>query len=236
MIPAWLLASLVIQFNMVNVDNKAEHSARLYKDVQSYLAAREREFDSIPPERRALLKSMAGFAINCREKKLPVRFLFVCTHNSRRSQLAQIWTAAAAAYYELPVPMTYSGGTEATAFNPRAVAALVRAGMNVQKTTTDDNPVYHVRFGENTPIVTAFSKVLTNAPNPTRDFCAIMVCSHADQICPLVPGATMRIALPYDDPKESDDTPSESKMYDDCCRQIAREMLFAVSLIRASGR
>jgi len=35
-----------------------------------------------------------------------------------------------------------------------------------------------------------------------------------------------RFALPYDDPKQSDGTPTEVKTYDERCRQIAREMLY----------
>jgi len=204
----------------------------MYKDVHDYLAEREKEFDQIPLERRALLKKLADFARSRQDKKQPARFLFICTHNSRRSHLGQVWTAAAAAYYGLPAPSVHSGGTEATAFNARAVAALERAGMKIEKTTADDNPVYHVRFSTDGPVLTAFSKVFSHAPNPTRDYCAVMVCSSADEACPNVPGAALRIAIPYEDPKQADGTPSEAKAYDERCRQIAREMLYAQSLIR----
>lgn len=207
----------------------------MFEKVNSYLAEREKEIGAIPPERRALLKSIADFIQEQQPAKRPVRLLFVCTHNSRRSELGQVWSMAAAAYYGLAIPAAYSGGTEASAFNPRAVAALQRAGLEVQKTTEDENAIYHVRFGDGSPVITAFSKTIGNAPNPKKDFCAVMVCSNADRACPVVSGATARIAVPYDDPKDSDGTPAEMRTYDERCRQIAREMLYVMSLVRDQG-
>ncbi|MBK8267801.1 MAG: protein-tyrosine-phosphatase [Planctomycetes bacterium] len=200
-----------------------------------YLAARQLEFGDIPAEHRASLAKIANFVKDQYQEKLPARLLFVCTHNSRRSHLAQIWTAAAASYYQLPIPLVYSGGTESTAFNPRAVAVLERTGMKIQKTTGDENPIYHVRFSDDGSVITAFSKVINQAPNPKKDFCAVMVCDSADKSCPSVSGAIARVALPYVDPKQSDDTPDESRTYDERSRQIAREMLYVMSLVRAAN-
>lgn len=208
----------------------------MYENVTTYLSEREREFDRIPAERRAILKSIADFLSDRQRRQSPARLLFVCTHNSRRSQMAQIWSAAAAGYYGLPVPRVYSGGTESTAFNPRAVAALERAGMRIESTGDDENPVYLVRSGPGIPVVPAFSKRISEPPNPKADFCAVMVCDSADRACPNVSGAVARIALPFRDPKASDGTPTERETYDERCRDIAREMLFAMSLVRDSKR
>ena len=54
-----------------------------------------------------------------------------------------------------------------------------------------------------------------------------MVCSDADEACPFVPGAELRLSMPYDDPKAFDGTPMEEAKYDERSRQIAREMFFA---------
>jgi hypothetical protein len=127
---------------------------------------------------------------------------------------------------------TFSGGTEHTAFNPRAIAALERAGFAIRQTLAGgDNPRYQVRFVGDGPAVEAFSKVYSESPNPSREFCAIMTCSQADEACPVVDGAAERIALTYDDPKASDGTPEEAATYDERCAQIAREMLFALSMV-----
>jgi hypothetical protein len=74
--------------------------------------------------------------------------------------------------------------------------------------------------------------VYADAANPQREFCAIMTCSQADEACPNVAGAANRIAIPYEDPKAADGTPEEAAVYDERCAQIARETLYAFSLVR----
>jgi len=144
--------------------------------------------------------------------------------------MAQLWAAAAAASYGIGDVETFSGGTEATAFNPRAVAALERAGFEIKTSAPGDaNPKYLVRLSSASDALECFSKVYDQAPNPTSDFCAVMTCSAADEACPRVAGATLRLAIPYDDPKVADGTPDEAATYDERCAQIAREMLFAIS-------
>ncbi len=159
-----------------------------------------------------------------------MRLIFVCTHNSRRSQMAQLWAAVAAEKYGLQAT-TYSGGTESTAFNPRAVAAMQRAGFRIEKTTDDDNPIYHARYADDRPALTCFSKKYDGAPNPKKHFAAVMVCGDADRKCPNVSGADERVAIPFVDPKVSDGSPSESQTYDERCAQIAREMLYVMSRV-----
>jgi hypothetical protein len=127
---------------------------------------------------------------------------------------------------------TYSGGTEATAFNPRAMAALERAGFQVEQRREGAGPVYAVRLSDGGPPLVCFSKVFDRAPNPAGDFCAVMTCSSADGACPVVPGAIERISLPYEDPGVCDGTAHETAAYDGCCRQIAREMLAVLSRVR----
>ncbi|MBV6655633.1 MAG: hypothetical protein KI786_17825, partial [Mameliella sp.] len=120
--------------------------------------------------------------------------------------------------------------TEATAFNPRAVAAIQRIGFKV-----DDpggaNPLYRVSFGEDLDPLVSFSKTYDDAANPTQHFAAIMTCSDADEHCPFIPGAEFRLPLTYEDPKLADDTPEEANRYDERVRQIGREMLYAMQLV-----
>src|SRR5439155_17018122 len=122
------------------------------------------------------------------------RLTFICTHNSRRSQLAQIWAKAAAEFYGVRGVDTFSGGTEATAFNPRAVNTLKRAGfhISVAESEPSDNPRYRVRFSDGAQPMECFSKVYSHAPNPKTDFAAVLTCSQADADCPLVAGASLR--------------------------------------------
>lgn len=197
--------------------------------LQAYVSSRVAEFEQIPDDRKQTLAKLASYVRSRVKAGQPVRLTFICTHNSRRSHLSQIWAKTAAAYYGVAGVETFSGGTEATAFNPRAVNALRRAGFEIPDPPAEKNPHYQVRFHAEGPILDCFSKVYHDSPNPIAEFCAVMTCTQADQNCPNVMGAAMRIAVPYDDPKAFDGTPEEAAKYDERCQQIAREMLFVFS-------
>jgi arsenate reductase (thioredoxin) len=189
------------------------------------------EFESIPASRQIILNQLTEFVRSKVNSKQTVNLNFICTHNSRRSHLSQIWAQAAAHYYKIPGVACYSGGTEATAFNPRAVKAMKEAGFEITISNDGTNPVYDVRFASDAPAIIAFSKKYDDDFNPKKDFAAIMTCSHADQNCPLVLGASARIALTYDDPKDFDGTPQESLKYNERVHEIGREILFAFSQV-----
>ncbi len=159
-------------------------------------------------------------------KTSPVDLVFICTHNSRRSHFGQVWAAVWAQYFGWSKVHTYSGGTEATAVHPNALAALQRAGLGIARQADTLNPVYAVAFSDDAPPAHCFSKVYHDAANPQEGFCAIMTCSEADEACPAVIGAAQRIALPYDDPKVADGTPQEAARYDERCLEIATDLYY----------
>lgn len=204
----------------------------LYPKVREYVQGVLAEFEQIPKARKTQLERLTSYVQARMEAGEPINVTFICTRNSRRSHLAQIWAQTAAAYYSVPKMTAYSGGTGCTAFNPRAVAACKRAGLRVLKTTQGENPIYHVRYGSTRPPITNFSKIYSQAPNPSKDFCAIMTCANADKACPNVAGASERIALPFVDPKAYDGTELENAKYDERCRQICREMLYVFSRVK----
>ena len=199
--------------------------ADLTPELEQYLNQRQAEFNQIDTARRIVLEPLAKALASGLHDKSIVDVTFVCTHNSRRSHMSQLWMKAAAESLKLPLT-TWSGGTESTAMNPRAVASLRRAGFKIIQTTKNSNPIYHVSMGTESPTQTCFSKPWSSAPNPTSDFFAVMVCNDADQKCPTVPGATDRFAIPFVDPKVSDGTEAESSTYDERSAQIAREFLW----------
>lgn len=153
--------------------------------------------------------------------------LFVCTHNSRRSHMAQLLGLVAARRFGLPQVQTFSAGTEATAFNPRAVAALQRVGFGITG-GPGENPRYQVREAG-----LAFSKKLDDPTNPAADFVAVMTCSQADTACPMVRGASKRVSVPYDDPKAADGTPEEAQRYDERVEQIGRDLVWVFKTVAA---
>ncbi|MFT4526770.1 MAG: arsenate reductase [Bacteroidia bacterium] len=206
-------------------------SSQLLPELQAYSEARIKEFESIPETRKAELKELSEYIQRKLESAGEVSLNFICTHNSRRSHLTQIWASLAAFYYGIESVKTYSGGTEATAFNPNAVAALLRAGLEIEN-PGGENPLYQVRFSEDVNPLTCFSKTFDDAFNPSKGFAAIMTCSSADEACPTVTGADFRLALTYRDPKEGDGTPLESKIYDKRCAQIARELFYVFYILK----
>ena len=189
------------------------------------------DFDKISSERKQLLESFAEFISNKNEKDEEVNLIFICTHNSRRSQFAQVWAKTSAEYYGIKNINSFSGGTEATAFNPRAVNALRKIGFEINKNDENENPIYSIQYSEKLEPLKCFSKVYNNSFNPQNNFAAIMTCSDADENCPIVFGADERFPIRYEDPKKFDDTDLEEIKYDERCREIAREMLFTFSLV-----
>lgn len=190
------------------------------------------EFDLISDERRSILRALAIYVKSKQQQNETVRLNFICTHNSRRSHISQLWAAVSAHYYGIPRVETFSGGTEATAFNPRAVEAMRAVGFNIVKTSDGANPIYQVQYSSEAPPLEVFSKTYDHPANPDKNFAAVMTCSHADENCPFIPGSETRIPLTYDDPKDFDDTPMEKTKYEERVHQIGREILFAFSLLK----
>ena len=199
------------------------------KEIDAFLKARAGEFDDIPDDRKEELSELGTYISNSLNASGSAKVTFICTHNSRRSHLSQIWAKVAADSCGLLGLQTFSGGTEATAMNPRVVDSLRRTGFQVETDSPSvGNPVYQVRYSSKSDPLVCFSKVYDQSPNPTSGYCAVMTCSSADDACPIVPGCELRLPIRYEDPKIADDTPQESATYDERSRQICREMLYAM--------
>lgn len=188
-------------------------------------------FGEISTERRLQLDALANYVLHSKQNHEAVNLMFICTHNSRRSHMAQLWALAAAQYYEIDGVHSYSGGTEATAYYKSAIASMKSAGIRITKVNEGENPIYETALCENGQVHNMWSKKYDHPSNPTENYAAIMVCTDADQNCPYIPGAT-RLAIPFDDPKAFDGTPSESSKYDERCLQIATEMLHVMNQVK----
>lgn len=216
----------------MTVKHPSESASLLYPALLKYLNDRATEFDTIPADRKAALDRVADYIRERLSRSEPANLTFVCTHNSRRSHLAQIWAQVAAEYYGLNAVQAFSGGTEATAFNPRAVAAIERCGLKVG---VDDpnasNPRYSVYSSDSSSPQICFSKTFGDPPNPGSGYCAVMTCSEADDACPLVMGCDLRMPIRYEDPKVADNTDFETQRYDERAAQICTEMLYMMSRV-----
>jgi arsenate reductase len=183
----------------------------------------------ISEDRIANLQPLIDYIKSKREKSQPIRLNFICTHNSRRSQLAQIWAQTAADYFEISA-FCYSGGVEVTACNERTIHSLERSGFIISK-HGHSNPIYFILHEKDARPIIVFSKLYDDVINPHGIFASVMTCSHADENCPFIPGAEARIPVRYQDPKEFDDSDFESAKYDERSKQIASEMFFVFSRV-----
>lgn len=198
--------------------------------LSSYIRQLPNGIDQIPASRISLLDELANYIVVKKRRDEIVKLVFICTHNSRRSHLAQIWASTLSHYFGIDGIMTFSGGTEVTAFNIRAVNALHRAGFGVLN-PGGDNPKYEVSFTIDASKLICYSKKFDAAENPQKDFVALMTCTDADDACPVVSGADARFALYYEDPKEADDTPWEGDTYEQRLLQIGTEIYYLMNLV-----
>lgn len=183
----------------------------------------------IKEERKEILSPLISYLQEKRDKKETIRINYICTHNSRRSHLGQIWMQTLANHFNIDSITTYSGGTEATAMATPIVETLKNQGFKIQKLSEERNPVYAIKFDLSSLPIIGFSKKYDNEFNPNSSFAAIMTCSEADGGCPFVAGSEIRIPINYEDPKISDNTDAQSEVYLIRSNQIASEMYYVLS-------
>lgn len=185
---------------------------------------------TISEERKAKLMPLVYFILDNQRANDPSELIFVCTHNARRSHMAQLWAAAAALYCDLENIECYSGGVEVTRIHPNALASLVRSGFEFSGDDEGSNPVFLVQLNESV-MVEVFSKHFGDDTNPQKNFAAVLVCSDVAEACPFVAGASLRHPVAYDDPKEFDGTDSADEKYDERSFQIGTEMLYVMHTV-----
>lgn len=197
--------------------------------IKQYCDKLVTEFDVIPHERKDILNNISQYIIQKQKDNKSINLVYICTHNSRRSHFGQIWAHVASCYYHIPDVNTFSGGTEATAFNVNAINALKRVGFIIKPIDTEKNTIYQVFHDENETPSICFSKTYDDPKNPQKEFAAIMTCSDAEENCPFIPGVELRVATAYDDPKVFDNTAEQEDKYDERCKQIAIETFYIFS-------
>jgi arsenate reductase len=190
-------------------------------------------FETISEERKQVLAPLIQFIQSKVNNELTIRLNFICTHNSRRSHLSQVWAQTAAAYHNIKNVFCYSGGTEATALFPKVAETLVNTGFEVKIISEGDNPIYAIKYNTNDHPVIGFSKSYEDDFNPQSEFAAILTCSQVDGGCPFIAGAEKRIPITFDDPKAFDNTPLQTEKYQERSIQIATEFLYVFSQIKS---
>jgi arsenate reductase (thioredoxin) len=188
--------------------------------------------ESISPERREILQPLINYIQAKKNSGETIRLNFICTHNSRRSHLSQIWAQTMAFQFRIKNVFCYSGGTETTALFPKVAETLTNQGFQIHKLSESTNPVYALKYAESESAIICFSKTYDNPFNPKANFGAIMTCNSADEGCPFVLGAEARFPIKYDDPKAFDQTEMQNQKYAERSLEIAQEMWWVFSNIR----
>ena len=203
----------------------------LYTKLEAFISSLN--IESISNDRKQTLQLLINFIENKVTNREEIRLNFICTHNSRRSHLSQVWAQMLAHHFGVKNVFCYSGGTEATALFPMVAATLKDTGFEIEKLSEGENPVYSIKYAANEHPIVGFSKKLDDPFNPESGFAAVMTCSQADEGCPFVSGAEKRIPITFDDPKAFDDTPVQAEKYHERSVQIATEMCYVFSKIQS---
>ncbi|MBD0779161.1 protein-tyrosine-phosphatase [Maribacter sp. ANRC-HE7] len=203
----------------------------LFEKIEDIVSALN--IETITDERKETLQPLIDFIQSKVNDKETIRINFICTHNSRRSHLSQIWAQTLAYHFNIPNVHCYSGGTEATALFPMVAQTLQNSGFEIQLLSEGPNPVYSIKYAANEHPVIGFSKKLDDEFNPKSGFAAIMTCSQADGGCPFIAGAEKRIPITFEDPKAFDNTPQQAEKYKERSLQIATELFYVFSQINS---
>ena len=190
------------------------------------------DYESISSERKQILQPLIDYIQKKATNNKAIRLNLICTHNSRRSHLSQVWAQTAAAFFGINNVFCYSGGTEATAMFPMAAKTLAKQGFQIKTIAEGNNPIYAIKYNKNDAPIIGFSKTYDDAFNPQSEFAAIMTCSSADKGCPFIAGAEIRIPITFEDPKAYDNTPLQAEKYEERSMQIATELFYVFTQIK----
>ena len=191
------------------------------------------KIESISEERKETLQTLIDFIQIKANDNQEIRLNFICTHNSRRSHLSQVWAQTMAFHFSIKNVFCYSGGTESTALFPMVAKTLKNSGFEIEMISENKNPIYSIKYAENQHPIIGFSKKFDDNFNPKSDFAAIMTCSQADKGCPFIAGAEKRTPITFEDPKAFDNTPQQALKYNERSLQIATELCYVFSQINS---
>ena len=202
----------------------------VYKTIEQEI--NQLDITSIDKHRISILNLLVDFIQQKINKDDVINLNFICTHNSRRSHLSQVWAQTMAEFFNIDKVFCYSGGTEATALFPSAALALETSGFNIEKLSNEQNPIYAIKYSETKHPIIGFSKTFDAPFNPAKEYAAIMTCDSANEACPFVPGSEKRIPLTFEDPKAFDNTPQQAEKYKERSLQIATELKYVFSKLK----
>ncbi len=204
----------------------------LYPILHDYAKSLYRDYKTIPEERRFRLEAIADFILQSKNYNRIAEIIYVGTNQSTRSQMAQIWSYAAAHYYGVDNVKFYSGGLKPDVITENTVTALERAGFIIYNVKQGDRNFYQVKYSFNLKPIIIYPKEIDERNNPPAEFMAVVVCSNVAQNLPVIKGTFNRLELTYYDPSGYDGLDEEKEEYDKVCREIALEIFYLFSLLK----
>ncbi len=202
----------------------------LFKNIENQI--KDLDETSISVERQNIAQPLVDYIQSKVESNQEIRLNFICTHNSRRSHLSQVWAQTLAHYFDIKNVFCYSGGTETTALFPMAAKTLENTGFEIDTIAEGSNPIYAIKYAADAHPILGFSKKFDSNFNPNSNFAAVLTCSSADKECPYIPNAEVRIPMTFEDPKAFDNTPQQAEKYNERSLQIATELKYVFSKIK----
>lgn len=215
---------------------------RILPDLRDYLDRLSAVAFHAEESRTIAIGSVADWLRSELQARGEASVVIICTGNSRRSVLGAMLGNALADYFGMRVSFK-SAGTKPTAVNSRSVRALREIGFQIKAVgkeatrglSNEVNPIYSVQWRvDPTFQVLEFSKYLADPSLPQTGFAAIMVCDEASETCPLVPGAAIRVSVPFEDPKKWDAHDNELTAYRERRDEIGRTIFEVLSRARIS--
>ena len=202
------------------------------KTLKEYIKVILKNIDmGLEKDRKDKLVELAQIIKINHEQQNTVKITFICTHNSRRSQFSQVWAHVSSLYFKLDFIKPFSGGIEIDTVNLNVINSLINTGLKIEKTLRG-KAIYQLKSFKKDKGINLYSKVYNSKLNPSEHFIAIMTCSDADQMCPVIKGAYKKISLPYSDPRVADNTGLEKEVYNQTCSIIAEEMFYLMKQVK----
>lgn len=208
--------------NVININD-------MYNNLKISIEDWNLPFNSFSKKRLKILDQLMVYLKELVAKKLELNVIFVCTHNSRRSQFAQFWLDTFLHNFGIENYNIFSAGTVETEVHKNVISVIEHYGFTVTKDSEINNKKYKIALGKGYEI-NLFSKEITSVLEAgLGSFVLIFVCDSAYENCPFVIENQKHFSLTFEDPGRYDEDLNALEYYQKCAYKIAAEMHYLAS-------
>ena len=221
--------SILLFFSSIYSDFQDSSFNKLYPILNEYVRDFPGEFRKIPEDRRYRLNEIVYFLEEQEANNDPLQLLFISSNQSSISQMAQVWSKAAAYYFGFSNFHAFSGGINTGEISTSTITTLEKAGFIVYKNDIDGIDVYRIKYSYNLRPILAFTKKIEHVKNPYNNFMAVVLDENADINIQNIRGTYNRLFLSYVDPVGYEGSDQEDQVYEESCKKVAVEMFYVFS-------